>query len=72
MSRHKPPTIADDVRRAARGRNVVLSSGSMDGALLQALANLRLSTIVEPGEVSTWADGVVTDKSESYIEQDGK
>lgn len=57
MSKRKPPTVADAARRAAHGRNVVLSSGSLDGPLLQALQRAQLAAGV-CGEVSTWGPGV--------------
>jgi len=58
VSKCKPPTIADDVRRAAHGRNVVLSSGSIDGPLLQALQRAQLAAGVCGDNVSTWGPGV--------------
>lgn len=58
MSRSKPPTIADAARRAAHGRNVVLSSGSLDGPLLQALQRAQLAAGVCGELVSTWGPGV--------------
>lgn len=55
MSKRKPPSVAT----IAAGRRVLLSVGSLDGPMLQALAKVQFSLQTEnSAPVSTWGDGV--------------
>lgn len=74
MSRRKVAGLAGLARDTARGRQIVLSAGSIDGAFLAALQRLNLTPIgVTLGDqVSTWADGVTTANAQSQISEQGK
>lgn len=55
--RRKVDGIGRNARGAAQRRRVVLSIGSMDGVLLQALARVQLAA-TDGATTSTWADGI--------------
>lgn len=61
MSRRNVNTLGSLAAGAARGRNVVVSVGTLDGPMLQALAAVRIVPAAGSDMASTWGDGVNLD-----------
>lgn len=72
MSKRRAPTFGDLADGAAGGRRVVVSVGSLDGVLLQALAKVQLVPNDGAGEPSTWGEGITDSNPFSQLPEGGR